>query len=66
MGWVVNAMPVPIYPRERGGTHCHYVLQRENIRHKTSVNTESNPLEVALIQVLRVLSILMIGVACNH
>jgi len=22
MGWVVNAMPRPLYPRERPGTHC--------------------------------------------
>ena len=22
MGWVVNATPRPIYPRERPGTHC--------------------------------------------
>jgi len=21
-GWVVNAMPWPLYPRERPGTHC--------------------------------------------
>ena len=22
MGWVVNATPRPLYPRERPGTHC--------------------------------------------
>ena len=22
MGWVVNATPRPLYPRERAGTHC--------------------------------------------
>jgi hypothetical protein len=22
MGWVVNATPLPLYPRERPGTHC--------------------------------------------
>ena len=22
MGWVVNATPRPLYPRERHGTHC--------------------------------------------
>jgi len=22
MGWVVNAMPRPLYPRERPGNHC--------------------------------------------
>ena len=22
MGWVVNATPRPLYPRERRGTHC--------------------------------------------
>ena len=22
MGWVVNAIPRPLYPRERPGTHC--------------------------------------------
>ena len=22
MGWVVNATPRPLYPRERQGTHC--------------------------------------------
>jgi hypothetical protein len=22
MGWVVNATPQPLYPRERPGTHC--------------------------------------------
>ena len=22
MGWVVNAKPRPLYPRERPGTHC--------------------------------------------
>ena len=22
MGWVINATPRPIYPRERRGTHC--------------------------------------------
>ena len=22
MGWVVNATPRPLYPRERSGTHC--------------------------------------------
>ena len=22
MGWVVNATPRPLYPRERTGTHC--------------------------------------------
>jgi hypothetical protein len=22
MGWVVNATPRPIYPREKPGTHC--------------------------------------------
>jgi hypothetical protein len=22
MGWVVNATPQPLYPRERTGTHC--------------------------------------------
>ena len=22
MGWVVNATPLPLYPRERAGTHC--------------------------------------------
>ena len=22
MGWVVNVMPLPLYPRERAGTRC--------------------------------------------
>jgi hypothetical protein len=30
MGWVVNTMPQPLYPRERPGSHCILVVLQKS------------------------------------